>query len=300
MPIGVRAVFVCLYLSASAVFVCRRPRTMEPCSSAAPEDLGELKESSSEEVWRAAARHTAQFVLTVDARQGRGSSHHLMQREPPPKRAFPNGITGYARELEAHPPALAFGSSSTTRVHVCKHRPCRADHHPSKYGNLPCVQEHGRISGWGRGCFERQAAAAVAQAEAAASAVQAEAAASATQAVDKATADGITGTQDPAGAPALALACAALQTQILRRAGEVRKGGRYIGLWEFLCWCFWRKTKCNMLFSDGAIDIVDAFAPQIARPTPGQGEFLPMSWSRAHAPRAAPTSAIGSLVATRG
>ena len=61
-----------------------------------------------------------------------------------------------------------------------------------------------------------------------------------------------------------------MQAQILRRALEVRRPGQYIGLWEFLCWCAWRETKCNILFLEGAVDIVGAYAPQImTHPWPG-------------------------------
>ena len=58
------------------------------------------------------------------------------QFEPTKPSKNKNGITGWAQV-----------DGKLTRVHVCFHSPCRADHkYVSKYGNLP-VPKHGRVPG---------------------------------------------------------------------------------------------------------------------------------------------------------
>ena len=226
----------------------------------------ELTESSPDEQWRAAAKSTELFVLRIEGE--RGVSAHLMRWEPPPKRANRNGATGYAVEVEARPAGLALGGSHATRLHVCRHRPCRANHHPSKYGDQPCVEAHGRICGWGRACWEQQAAAAAAKAE-----------------------DEVGGRlHRRAGGPlpcAVRRRCASRDIAESRPSAVTRAVHRIVGVRVLVRLARnqvphvvrgWLHRHCRRVCT------ADRDAPLV------RGDFPPMRWSRARAPKGTPTS----------
>ena len=228
-------------------------RYMASARSCAPEALGPLTEDSTAETWSAASRVVQPFIFTREDEDGRVVSQHLIQWEPPPKRAHASGLTGSARVLQSRPATAVFGHGNAVRLHICRQKPCRANYHPSKYGNLPCPQAHGRITDWGREAWAKHASCEDVVV------VEASEAATSHEGADlelNAEETWLAPVDVPAGN-------ALVQADIMRRACEMRTAGRYIGLWEILCWCACRQIRCRILLAEGLVDIVNAFAPLI-------------------------------------
>ena len=56
-----------------------------------------------------------------------------------------SGILGWVSCRQNHAAGDALPMDADFRVHVCRHYPCTAMYHPSKYGVLPAPLAHGKI-----------------------------------------------------------------------------------------------------------------------------------------------------------
>ena len=86
------------------------------------------------------ARHAGPFAFVC-----RNGSAHILQWDPPPHKATPNGVIGFYTHIASFPPEHTLAHTGSSRIHVCRETPCSAMHHASKYGHLPPPVAHGRV-----------------------------------------------------------------------------------------------------------------------------------------------------------